>query len=65
MENDDFSQVLSEVIKGLKQSFFKRKDLILKLGTEIFKTTSDPESVCEQIKHCLREVILDGILACT
>jgi hypothetical protein len=40
----------------------KRKPLILKLGYAFEKVVTNPESVCEEIKNCLKEEIAEKII---
>ena len=53
-DNSDLDAVVREVKEELKTYFFRRKDLITKLGEAFKHTVSDEESICEEIKmHCV------------
>src|SRR5437660_1446960 len=60
--------VLDTAIKEVKKEFrkllIKRKELITRLGNAFERVyASNPESVCEEIKNCLREEIADRIIS--
>jgi hypothetical protein len=59
-DNSDLDAVIREVKEELKTIFFRRKDLITKLGEAFKHTVSDEESICEEIKNALRDEIRDG-----
>jgi hypothetical protein len=59
-DNSDLDAVIREVKEELKIIFFRRKDLITKLGEAFKHTVSDEESICEEIKNALRDEIRDG-----
>lgn len=58
--NSDLEEVIRQVKEELKTIFFKRKDLILKLGKAFKNIVSEYESICEEIKNVLRDEIRDG-----
>ncbi len=65
--NDDSRSDLDRTIKEVKQEFrnllIKRKELIRRLGNAFESVVSNPESVCEEIKNCLQEEILDKVIS--
>ena len=66
IDNENEQKALDDVIHEVREQFRilggKRKDLIIQLGSQIEKTTSDIESTCEQIKYYLAEEITEGLI---
>lgn len=60
--NSALDTVIRQVKEEIKSIFFKRKDLIRKLG-EAFKHTVSAESICEEIKIALHEEITQGLIS--
>jgi hypothetical protein len=60
--NSDLDTVIIQVKEEIKSIFFKRKDLIRKLG-EAFKHTVSAESICEEIKNASHEEIAQGLIS--
>jgi hypothetical protein len=58
--NSDLEEIIRQVKEELKTIFFKRRDLILKLGEAFKNIVSDNESICEEIKNALRDEIREG-----
>jgi hypothetical protein len=55
---------IKEVKKGFRKLLIKRKELIIRLGNAFERVyTSNPESVCEEIKNCLHEEIAQRIIS--
>ncbi len=62
-DDSDLDAVITEVRQEIKTTFFKRKDLIIKLGKAFERTVSNSESICEEIKNALREEIVKGAIS--
>jgi hypothetical protein len=61
-DNSDLDAVITEVRKELKITFFKRRDLIIKLG-KTFENIGPKEIICAEIKNALREEIAQGLIS--
>lgn len=61
--NQELDTVIREVRNELRVILLKRKKLIEKLGLAFEKVVPKPESVCEEIKNCLKEEIAMGIVS--
>ena len=60
----DLDTIIEEVKQEFRNLLIKRKDLITRLGNAFESVyASTPESVCEEIKNCLREEIADRIIS--
>ena len=62
-DDSDLDAVITEVRKEINTTFFKRKDLIIKLGKAFERTVSNSESICEEIKNALHEEIVKGAIS--
>ena len=59
----DVDTIIDEVKQEIRNQLIKRKELITRLGDAFESVVSNPESVCEEIKNCLREEIADKIIS--
>lgn len=59
----DLDIIIEKIKRELRNLLIKRKELITKLGNAFERVVADPESVCEEIKNCLREEIRDKIIS--
>jgi hypothetical protein len=60
--SSELDRIIEEVRRELRMILLKRRQLIEKLGLAFEKVVSDRESICEEIKNCLKkEIALDII----
>ena len=62
-ENSELDKIIEEVRSELRSIFIKRQELILKLGLAFEKEVVKKESICEEIKNCLKEEIALGLIS--
>jgi hypothetical protein len=55
--------IIEEVRRELKTILIKRRQLIERLGLAFERVVSNPESICEEIKTCLKEEIATGLVS--
>jgi hypothetical protein len=61
--NPELDRTIEEVRRELRTILIKRQELILKLGREYEKVVASKESICEEIKNCLKDEIALGIIS--
>lgn len=61
--NQELDIIIQEVRRELRSILIKRKQLIERLGLAFERVVSNPESICEEIKTCLREEIATGLIS--
>ena len=62
-ENSELDSVIDEVRRELRTVLLKRQELIAKLGFAFEKVVANKESICEEIKNCLKEEIAQEIIS--
>lgn len=62
-ENSELDRIIEEVRSELRIILLKRRQLIEKLGFALEKVVADKESICEEIKNCLKEEIAQEIIS--
>jgi hypothetical protein len=62
-KNSELDRTIEEVRRELRTILIRRQELILKLGWAFEKVVANKESICEEIKNCLREEIALGIIS--
>jgi hypothetical protein len=62
-EDSELDKIIKEVRSELRSILIKRQELILKLGRAFEKVVASKESICEEIKNCLKEEIALGIIS--
>jgi hypothetical protein len=62
-ENSELDSIIEEVRRELRTVLLKRQQLIEKLGLAFEKVVASKESICEEIKNCLKEEIALGIIS--
>ena len=55
--------IIEEVRRELKSILIKRRQLIERLGLAFERVVSNPESICEEIKTCLKEEIATRLIS--
>ena len=63
MEALELDRTIDEVRSELKSMLMKKRKLIEKLGFVFEKVVANAESVCEEIKNCLKEEIEKGLIS--
>jgi hypothetical protein len=61
--NQEIDAIINEVRNELRAILLKRRKLIEKLGFAFEKVVANPESICEEIKNCLKEEIAIGLIS--
>jgi hypothetical protein len=59
----ELDAIIQEVKHEFRLMLIKRRELIQRLGNAFEKVVSDPESICEEIKNCLKDEIADKIIS--
>jgi hypothetical protein len=62
-ENPELDRIIEEVCSELRNILLKRRELIEKLGFAFEKVVANKESICEEIKNCLKEEIASDIIS--
>lgn len=62
-ENSELDKIIKDVRSELRFILIRRQELILKLGWAFEKVVASKESICEEIKNCLKEEITLGIIS--
>jgi hypothetical protein len=62
-ENSELDSVIDEVRRELRNVLLKWHKLIAKLGFAFEKVVANKESICEEIKNCLKEEIAQEIIS--
>ena len=62
-ENSELDRIIEEVKSELRTILLKRRELIEKLGFAFEKVVTNKESICEEIKNCLKEEIALGVIS--
>ncbi len=66
-KSEEFQHQLEFAIQQAKNELAivltKKKKLILNLGEAFERVVSDKESICEEIKNCLKEEIVNGLIS--
>lgn len=63
LEIKDLDSIINEVRSELRSILIKRRELIEKLGFAFEKVVTNKESICEEIKNCLKEEIASDIIS--
>jgi uncharacterized protein Yka (UPF0111/DUF47 family) len=63
IEASELDRTIDEVRHELKSMLMKKRKLIEKLGFAFEKVVANAESVCEEIKNCLKEEIEKGLIS--
>ena len=63
IEASELDRTIDEVRSELKSMLMKKRKLIEKLGFAFEKVVANAESVCEEIKNCLKEEIEKGLIS--
>jgi hypothetical protein len=63
INNQEIDAIIEEVRNELRVILLKRKKMIEKLGFAFEKVVANKESICEEIKNCLKEEIALGIIS--
>jgi hypothetical protein len=63
IEASELARTIDEVRSELKSMLMKKRKLIEKLGFAFEKVVANAESVCEEIKNCLKEEIEKGLIS--
>lgn len=61
--HSELDGIVVEVKKEFKHFLFKRKELIITLGTAYEKVVANPESIWEEIKNVLRDEIAQKLIS--
>jgi hypothetical protein len=59
----ELDTIIQEVKSEFKAMLIKRRQLVKKLGYAFEKEVVNPESICEEIKNCLKEEIAEKIIS--
>jgi hypothetical protein len=59
----ELDAIIQEVKHEFRLMLIKRRELIQRLGNAFEKIVSDLESICEEIKNCLKDEIADKIIS--
>jgi hypothetical protein len=62
-KNSELDAIIQEVKIELGLMLIKQQKLIQRLGNAFEKVVSDRESICEEIKNCLKDEIADKIIS--
>jgi hypothetical protein len=62
-KNSELDRTIEQVRRELRTILIRRQELILKLGWAFEKVVANRESICEEIKNCLKEEIALGIIS--
>jgi uncharacterized protein YpuA (DUF1002 family) len=62
-EKSELNSIIEEVRTELRTILLKRQQLIEKLGSAFEKVIANRESICEEIKNCLKEEISADIIS--
>jgi hypothetical protein len=62
-KNSELDSIIEEVRSELRSILIKREELILKLALAFEKVVANKESICEEIKNCLKEEIALQIIS--
>ena len=60
---EELDTIIEEVRSELRSILIKRRKLIEKLGFAFEKVVANKESICEEIKNCLKEEIATGLIS--
>lgn len=61
--NSELESTIEEVRSELRSILIRRRELIEKLGLAFEKVITNKESICEEIKNCLKDEISSNIIS--